>query len=59
MKKQENRLSNAQMMVNETSTNLGLFEISACKCQRCNNVKIEEEYLSEKEIEMMFEDTLN
>jgi len=59
MEKNGNDLTNAQMMVNETNVNLGIIENSACKCQNCNNVKIEEDNLDEMQIEAMFEDLLN
>lgn len=59
MKNFENELQQANMMVHENGLNLDINGMSACKCQNCNNVKLEEDALTKKEIEAMFEEVLN
>jgi hypothetical protein len=58
MKNFENDLQQANMMIHNNGLNFNINGMSACKCQNCNNVKLDESTLDKKEIESMFKELL-
>ena len=57
--KSKKRITTARIMVNSNGIDFGNSKISLCKCQNCNNIKLQQKPLKKNEIKQMFIDLLN